>query len=284
MELEPEGVVPPANEEATGSDSVLSGVEDLLDEQQFEAALDEIAKLRAKGVGNAIDLAFLAGDAWIGLGQGRAAEVEFRKVLERDPDCPTTRSSLAMCLYLQWRFDEAKVAAAAARELPDAVPDAHSVYGLVLEREGNFDEADACFELAAAGAPDRYSVPVRMTKDEFDRVVRKSARKLPRQFRKAMDRVPVVVMDLPEHFGGDDQGFEIAPDVLGLFVGVALPDTEEADLNQPVPNTIYLFQRNLERVARSRDDLHEQIEITLYHELAHYLGFEEEDMEGLGLD
>ena len=49
------------------------------------------------------------------------------------------------------------------------------------------------------------------------------------------------------------------------------------------PNTIYLFQRNLERAAKDRDDLVEQIRITLWHELGHYLGFEEEDMDDLGL-
>ena len=38
-----------------------------------------------------------------------------------------------------------------------------------------------------------------------------------------------------------------------------------------------------ERVARDHDDLIEQISITLYHELGHYLGFEEEDMDELGL-
>ena len=63
-----------------------------------------------------------------------------------------------------------------------------------------------------------------------------------------------------------------------------LPETSQFDLPQLKPNTIYLFQRNLERAAKNRDDLIEQIRITLYHELAHYLGFEEEDMGDLGLE
>ena len=62
-----------------------------------------------------------------------------------------------------------------------------------------------------------------------------------------------------------------------------LTETGELDSVQLRPNTIYLFQRNIERVARDREDLVEQIRITLYHELGHYLGFEEEDMDGLGL-
>ena len=42
-------------------------------------------------------------------------------------------------------------------------------------------------------------------------------------------------------------------------------------------------QRNLERMSATRAELDEQIRITLYHELGHYLGFEEEDMDDLGL-
>jgi len=92
------------------------------------------------------------------------------------------------------------------------------------------------------------------------------------------------VQDLPEESlaEGSDRD-EVAPDILGLFDGVPLPETESLDLPQLRPNTIYLFQRNLERAAQDRDDLVEQIRITLWHELGHYLGFEEEDMDDLGL-
>ena len=124
----------------------------------------------------------------------------------------------------------------------------------------------------------------RMTRAEFDREVRKAARKLPRQFRQCLDRVPVVVRDLPEPAmaEGDESG-EVGPDILGLFDGIPLPETSQFDMPQLRPNTIYLFQRNLERAAKDRDDLVEQIRITLWHELGHYLGFEEEDMDDLGL-
>ena len=49
------------------------------------------------------------------------------------------------------------------------------------------------------------------------------------------------------------------------------------------PNYIYLFQRNLERIARDREDLIEQITITLHHELGHYLGLDEDEVEDMGL-
>lgn len=284
MELEPDGIVPPDIDGKTGRDPVVQRIETMLDEERFEEALEAIQAALASGDGNALDLTFLLGDAYLSLGRAAEAEAQFRQVLEADPDCPSSRCWLAMSLFLQWRFDEAEPEAKLARSLPDAIVDAHVVYGSILERRERLDEAEACFERAAALAPDKYPKPVRMTRQEFDRQVRLAARKLPRQFRQCLDRVPVVVQDLPDAAlaEGPDRD-EVGPDILGLFDGVPLPETSELDLAQAKPNTIYLFQRNLERAARDRDDLIEQIRITLWHELGHYLGFEEEDMDDLGL-
>lgn len=284
MELEPEGIVPADSESLAGRDPVVAEIEAMLDEDRVDEALEAIQDAMARGAGNPLDLTFLLGDTYLAMGRAAEAEAQFRAVLEQDPDCPSSRCWLAMSLFLQWRFDEAEKAAVAARELPDAIVDAHVVHGALLERRGRLDEAEACFEHASAVAPEKYPLPVRMSRDDFHREVRKAARKLPRQFRQSLDRVPVVVQDLPDEAlaKGPDRD-EVGPDILGLFDGVPLPETSELESFQIRPSTIYLFQRNLERAARDRDDLIEQIRITLWHELAHYLGFEEEDMDDLGL-
>lgn len=288
MDLEPEGIVPPDTDQLAGRDPTVVEIEALLDQDRPEDALEAIDRALAEGRGNPIDLEFLAGDACLALGRAREAEARFRAVLEQDPDCPSSRCWLAMALFLQWRFDEAEVACRAARELPDAIVDSHAVEGLLLEHRGKYAEADACFELASALAPEKYPKPSRLSRAEFDREVRQAARKLPRQFRQYFDRVPVVVHDLPHRELAGDEGDgvpaeHVAPDILGLFDGVPLPETAELDAPQLRPSTIYLFQRNLERAARDPADLVEQIRITLWHELGHYLGFEEEDMDDLGL-
>jgi predicted Zn-dependent protease with MMP-like domain len=283
MELEPEGIVPPDTDAVAGRDPVVQGIETMLDEERFEEALEAIREAMAEGRGNSLDLTFLLGDTYLALGRAVDAEVQFRAVLEQDPDCPASRCWVAMCLFLQWRFDEAETAVNAARELPDAIVDSHVILGALLERKGCFEEAEACFQRAAAISPEKYPLPVRMTRAEFDREVRKAARKLPRQFRQGLDRVPVIVQDLPDESLAEGNRDEVGPDILGLFDGVPLTETGELESVQLRPNTIHLFQRNIERVARDRDDLVEQIRITLYHELGHYLGFEEEDMDDLGL-
>jgi len=286
MELEPEGIVPPAAENEAGRDPVVARVEGLLDEERFEDALAACREALAAGEGNELDLLFLAGDASLSLGDAAEAEGYFRAVLATDPDCSASRSYLAKALFLQWRFDEAEVAVAAALDLADAPAEAHAVHGALLERRGRLAEAETCFRNANAMAPDAYPLPVRMARKEFDREVRQAVNRLPRQFRKALDRVPIEVHDIPPDAlarHGDD---EVLPDILGLFEGVPLTESEGLDVlatSSWQPNRILLFQRNIERMVFDREDLVEQIRITLWHEVAHYLGFEEEDMDDLGL-
>jgi predicted Zn-dependent protease with MMP-like domain len=76
---------------------------------------------------------------------------------------------------------------------------------------------------------------------------------------------------------------ETPPDVLGLFVGsseLEISDGESARL----PRRIFLFQRNLERFAHSRQELVEEIRVTLFHEIGHMLGFDEAGVEAMGLE
>lgn len=283
MDLEPDGIVPPDTDASAGNAAELQRIEAMLEDGRIEEALAAIDAALAAGDANALDLTFLRGDACLGLGRARDAEQHFRAVLERDPDCPASRCWLAMSLYLQWRFEEAEAAALAARDLPDALPDADVVLASVLERRGEYDAADAHFERAAAAMPDKYVVPLRLTREQFDREVKKAARLLPRQFRQCLDRVAVVVQDVPDEALAHGEDSDLLPDLLGLFDGVPLPETANLEAPQLRPNTIYLFQRNIERIAADREELVEQIRITLWHELGHYLGFEEEDMDDLGL-
>ena len=69
---------------------------------------------------------------------------------------------------------------------------------------------------------------------------------------------------------------------VGIYIGT--PRTEAGPSHQPTDITrVILFKKNLEKICRDRDDLIDQIQITLRHEIGHHLGLSEEDMERLGL-
>ena len=111
-------------------------------------------------------------------------------------------------------------------------------------------------------------------------VVAATQRRLPAAVREPAKRVPVCFEESP----GDDlvaDGLE--PDLLGLFVGPS--HDAEAGASDAVPPQILLFLANLwdyaeEDVAAYR----EEVRLTYLHELGHYLGWDESDLEARGLD
>jgi predicted Zn-dependent protease with MMP-like domain len=189
-----------------------------------------------------------------------------------------------MSLYRQGRFPEAEQAAKEALACEHPVVDAHVVTGLLLDRRGDFTAADAAFATAAELDPEKYHVPERLSREEFDKELRKAVKRLPKQFRKHLERVPVIVQDVPaEHLLRTGEDGVHDPDLLGLFDGVPIGESDGLGGEVARPNYIFLFQRNLERFAQDRDDLVEQIAVTIYHELGHYLGMDEDDLDAIGL-
>jgi predicted Zn-dependent protease with MMP-like domain len=47
---------------------------------------------------------------------------------------------------------------------------------------------------------------------------------------------------------------------------------------------VLLFQRNIERAAADRDEVREEIRVTLLHEIGHHVGWDEHDLADRGLD
>jgi predicted Zn-dependent protease with MMP-like domain len=77
------------------------------------------------------------------------------------------------------------------------------------------------------------------------------------------------------------EGFD--PRALGLFEG-------QGDLGQhsgathDAPTRIVLFYANLLASFPDEDALREEIEVTILHEIGHFFGLDEDDMERLGLE
>ena len=71
------------------------------------------------------------------------------------------------------------------------------------------------------------------------------------------------------------------PDLLGLFSGSSFP---EALADDSAPPTVHLFLENLwEYSQKDEPTFIEEVRITYIHELGHYLGMEEDDLEKRGL-
>jgi predicted Zn-dependent protease with MMP-like domain len=104
---------------------------------------------------------------------------------------------------------------------------------------------------------------------------------LPERFREHLDAVAVTVEELPSEEILRAEQPPLDPELLGLFVGT--PRTEDSVFGAgDLPARILLFQRNLERYALDEDELLDEIAVTLRHELGHYLGLDEEEIEEAG--
>ncbi len=104
---------------------------------------------------------------------------------------------------------------------------------------------------------------------------------LPREMARRAAEVPVVMLPRPTKAMVRADGVD--PDLLGLFVG---PNCAEGiESGDPLPPEILLFLENLWDYADGDEELfREEVRVTYYHELGHYLGLEEGDLEDRGLE
>ncbi len=116
---------------------------------------------------------------------------------------------------------------------------------------------------------------------EFDRIARRAIGRIPEEIRQHLDNLIISVKKRPTREMMEETGFEEGKELLGLFQGVPLT---ERSVTSPhlYPDTILLFQEPLQEMCQNTDELEEQIEITVVHEVAHFFGMDEERLSELG--
>ncbi len=121
---------------------------------------------------------------------------------------------------------------------------------------------------------------MKLTPDEFRLAVFDAIRSIPREFRDLLEEVSIEVAVEPTLAEARRAG--VPPDeLLGLYDGVPL--TERGIEDGPHPgDRIMIYQRNLERMCRTREELVEEIAVTVRHEIGHFFGLDEDELEDLG--
>ena len=261
---------------------LIESIYDALDEGRAERALELTREALEQVAGDDPVLRFLAGRALAELDRPDDAAAELTAAVELDPDDVEFRTDLAECLYLACRFDEASAHAAQAVELDEGFADTQYIHALLLERAGELDRAERHFSRAARLDAERFGLPCRVDADEFGRQLERARRELPEAFREHLAQVGLIVEDLPSDELLHEQAPPLNPELLGLFAGVTIDGHSYLSTGGELPPRIYLFKRNLERTVARPQELTEQIRVTLYHELGHYLGLDEEELDDAG--
>lgn len=106
--------------------------------------------------------------------------------------------------------------------------------------------------------------------------------RLPRRFREQLRNVEFVVEERPSIALLHEEGLDPRCDTLyGLYQGVPLPD--RSSLDPPLlPDKITIFAEPLIQDFPDPEELREEIRLTVLHEIAHYFGMDEEEVEDLG--
>ncbi len=108
---------------------------------------------------------------------------------------------------------------------------------------------------------------------DFERLVGQAIDSIGEPFHSLMDNVVLFIED--EH--GDE------PDLLGLYEGIPLTE-REAYGGLELPDRITIYRRAICRMCHSLDEVIDEVQITVLHEIAHHLGIDDERLHELGYD
>jgi predicted Zn-dependent protease with MMP-like domain len=119
-----------------------------------------------------------------------------------------------------------------------------------------------------------------MKKSDFEQLVTEAVRGIPVRFRDHMRNVAIVVEDEPSPELLDEMEIDPPDTLFGLYQGT--PITERGwDYGNTLPDRIILFRGPLERESDDEDDLVIAIGETLIHEVGHYFGLSEAEIEAI---
>ncbi len=116
------------------------------------------------------------------------------------------------------------------------------------------------------------------SRERFEELVEKAIGALPQEYTRYFSNITIIVEDYP----GPEDLKRLSKKgglLLGLFSGVPYPHKGGFfEIPYPLPDKITLFQKNIEKICSSEEELIEQIQKTLVHEVGHYFGLSEGEL------
>ena len=122
-----------------------------------------------------------------------------------------------------------------------------------------------------------------MCRRAFEKLVEKALERLPGEFRQALDNLAIVIEDWPDPAIVEEITGDPSEVIYGLFSGTPLPERRFEDSGD-LPPVIALYQGPLEEDFPDQGELAREVEITLVHELAHFMGFDEDAVRKFGFE
>jgi predicted Zn-dependent protease with MMP-like domain len=119
-----------------------------------------------------------------------------------------------------------------------------------------------------------------MSEADFEAAVSDALEQLPAEVARAMDNVAVFIDDdyIPQP--GED------PDtvLLGLYEGVPLTERDSWWDAGSLPDRITIYRQPILDICSSREDVVDEVAVTVIHEIAHHFGIDDQRLHELGWD
>ena len=112
----------------------------------------------------------------------------------------------------------------------------------------------------------------KVSRERFGQLIKKSLSTLPEEFEDYLENVVIIIEDEPP----DDM-----PDTMGLYEGIPLVERSIDDTI--LPDCITLYKGPIERVCRTHAEIEAEVGITILHEIGHFFGLDEGQLEHLEL-
>ncbi|MES1212606.1 MAG: metallopeptidase family protein [Leifsonia sp.] len=108
--------------------------------------------------------------------------------------------------------------------------------------------------------------------DAFEKLVIDELDLLPDEMVEGIENVVFVTEDRPE---------DGSLSLFGLYQGVAITRRDRYGFGE-LPDRIVLYREPMLRACRTMEELHDQVHVTLVHEIGHYYGLDDEELQRLG--
>jgi len=125
--------------------------------------------------------------------------------------------------------------------------------------------------------PERDVAPARLDREAFIRLVQESIDSLPQKFRQLLENIAVLVEDFPSPETMRDMGLRSPYQLFGLYHGIPLDKRGSYYGNVP-PDVVVIYQKPIERACATEEQIREQVQDTVIHEVGHFFGFGEAEL------
>jgi predicted Zn-dependent protease with MMP-like domain len=119
-----------------------------------------------------------------------------------------------------------------------------------------------------------------VTHSEFEALVERALRALPRRFKERIANVAIVVEDWADDETLRELDIEPPDTLYGLYRGIDLTH-RDTSYGNVLPDTIHIYQGPIEEDCADAAEMAELVRDTVIHEIGHYFGLDDDTMEGI---